>query len=495
MKKFISLTLSILILLSLAMPVWAAEGEPPVTGGADQPPVTTTHTHTWETVTTAATCTTAGSKTSTCSGCGEVSTESIPATGHSFGGWTSVDGLNHKHSCSVCGAEETTGHAWGDGTTNVQPGCTTEGQKTYTCSCGAVKTEALSPAGHSYGDWTLTEQTHSRSCTVCGTAESGAHAWVLVETIPATCKEVGANGYGCTICEALLVEEIPKLKEHVYDNGCDTTCNSCGETRVTEHKYNTAWSRNSKEHWHACTICGHKNDVGSHYPGPAATEEKAQLCLTCGLTLTPKLNHTHKYENKLSFDKNGHWYACSGCEVQKDLEEHRFDDACDPDCNDCGYTTNTAHDFDDKWESDESGHWQVCTVCGKPGKEEAHTADPNTPETEAKLCTVCDYEMEPAQEHVHEFEDWDWDEENHWVVCQCEETQALEPHSWDEGTEEDGIITYLCTQCDAQRTEEAPEEGFPWWIMLVVFGLVALGAAAGLVIYFVKQNSGGKYRD
>lgn len=55
-----------------------------------------THTHSYtSSVTTAATCTTAGVKTHTCS-CGHSYTQSIPATGHNY-----IDGV-----CSVCGAAD-----------------------------------------------------------------------------------------------------------------------------------------------------------------------------------------------------------------------------------------------------------------------------------------------------------------------------------------------------------------------------------------------------
>jgi hypothetical protein len=66
----------------------------------------------WE-VTAEADCTNAGSRKHTCSVCGEVATEEIPATGHTWGDWETVteatceqDGLR-KHVCSVCNKEET----------------------------------------------------------------------------------------------------------------------------------------------------------------------------------------------------------------------------------------------------------------------------------------------------------------------------------------------------------------------------------------------------
>lgn len=95
-----------------------------VSGGETLPKLP--HTPNAGTVTTAATCTTAGVKTFNCSVCGDVTgTETLPATGHSYGAWTVVtaagceaDGLE-KRECA-CGAEETnvlpaTGHADADG--------------------------------------------------------------------------------------------------------------------------------------------------------------------------------------------------------------------------------------------------------------------------------------------------------------------------------------------------------------------------------------------
>ncbi|MBQ6889771.1 MAG: hypothetical protein IJN53_01950, partial [Oscillospiraceae bacterium] len=116
----------------------------PASGGS-------THTHSYTSkVTTAATCTSAGVKTFTCS-CGASYTESIPATGHNY-----VNG-----TCSVCGA--TTGsthtHSYTSKVTTAAT-CATAGVRTYTCSCGDSYTEAIPATGnHSYSNG---------SCTVCG---------------------------------------------------------------------------------------------------------------------------------------------------------------------------------------------------------------------------------------------------------------------------------------------------------------------------------------
>ena len=77
--------------------------------GSEPAPETPAHTHSYtETVTTAATCTTAGVKTYTCA-CGDSYTEEIPATGHSY-----VNGV-----CTVCGAADPDYD--GSGTTDPEP--------------------------------------------------------------------------------------------------------------------------------------------------------------------------------------------------------------------------------------------------------------------------------------------------------------------------------------------------------------------------------------
>lgn len=490
MKPFISLTVCLLLMGVLVLPVFAADGD---AGDAAQTPPSvepapTVHTHSWSTVTTPSTCTAQGVNTSTCAGCGEVTTEALPLSAHAYGSWSA----DHSRSCTACGTVETAEHSWTPGEILSQPTCTAAGSQAYSCVCGAARTQTLPVSAHSFGEWGGDENTHSRACTVCGAAESGAHSWAgSTVTVPSTCTEEGVEALFCTVCDGFLYEVIP-LADHTYDNVCDPDCNVCGAVREAAHTYSAAWSKNSREHWHACTRCGGKKDIGGHYPGPAATEEKAQLCLTCGLTMTPRLNHTHKYETQLTADETGHWYACSGCEDQKDLENHSYDDPCDPDCNDCGYQTGTAHSYSGTWESDETGHWAVCTLCGEAGDAKDHTPDPAAGEEEAQICTVCAFELAPAKRHTHRFDsDWLSDGETHWKTCECGETDTPAPHIWDAGTKDGSgeAITYSCTQCTAEKNEAAVHQsGFPWGIVLVVLVLLIVAAAALLVVVLLRER-------
>lgn len=73
------------------------------------------HDHSWDAgkVTKSATCTKAGEKIYTCSGCGETKTEVIKATGHKMGAWKTVASATtqkagrQERSCTVCNYKET----------------------------------------------------------------------------------------------------------------------------------------------------------------------------------------------------------------------------------------------------------------------------------------------------------------------------------------------------------------------------------------------------
>ncbi len=120
--------------------------------------------HDWDggTVTTAPTETTPGVRTRTCTVCGDIREETIPATGaHDYQFTTTVaptctDGGYDLYTCSGCGATErrnltdAAGHKWDGGTVTTAPTETTPGVRTFTCTvCGQTRTEAIPATGAS----------------------------------------------------------------------------------------------------------------------------------------------------------------------------------------------------------------------------------------------------------------------------------------------------------------------------------------------------------
>ena len=111
-------------------------------------------------VTTAPTETTPGVRTFTCTVCGDIREETIPATGaHDYRftktvAPTCTDGGYDLYTCSDCGATEkrnltdAAGHKWDGGTVTTAPTETTPGVRTYTCTvCGQTRTEAIPATG------------------------------------------------------------------------------------------------------------------------------------------------------------------------------------------------------------------------------------------------------------------------------------------------------------------------------------------------------------
>lgn len=242
--------------------------------------------HSWSNWTTkAATCTSNGTKTRTCANCKQVETQTIPATGHTYGSWSTTKSATcdtngvKTRKCSKCGNEETqtiaaTGHNWDEGKVTVTPtSCSDMGIKTYTCqTCGKTKTEQIQ-GDHTFGSWQWEEYTfqHSsggtytshrkyRTCTKCGYKETdgtadhicqkGSDNHVVTTVKEGTCTTKATMRSTCKICGWYVEYEGSKGKcnwvdkeVHLsdygpYTNELDATvseCTSCGDRSVVYH--------------------------------------------------------------------------------------------------------------------------------------------------------------------------------------------------------------------------------------------------------------------
>ena len=263
--------------------------------------------HTWDSgkVTEAPTHTKEGTKTYTCTVCGETKTEKVEKLkDHSYGEWTKHDDKQHKHSC-ICGDTQYAAHTWDAGKVTKAATCKDTGEKLYTCTaCGETKTEAIAKTNdHTYGSWEKnTAENHKHTCKVCGNVETAAHTWDSgkVTEAPTHTKE-GTKTYTCTVCGETKTEKVEKLKDHSY-----------GE-----------WTKHDdKQHKHSC-ICGdtqyaaHTWDAGKVTKAATCkdTGEKLYTCTACGETKTEAIaktnNHTYGSWEKNTAENHNH--TCKVC--------------------------------------------------------------------------------------------------------------------------------------------------------------------------------------
>jgi len=211
-----------------------------------------------------ATCTEEGYECVNCVYCGYGEGYPTDPLGHSYtSSITKQPGCTTKgvrtYTCSTCGDSYTvsiaaTGHSWDSGKITEEPTCTEAGVKTYTCStCGETYTESISAIGH---DWDDGEITTEPTCTgagiktyTCGNCaetyteavDALGHEYSSKVTTEATCTESGTLTYTCDRCGDSYTEEIEatghSYEEQViseatyYVSGTvEYTCSVCGDT-------------------------------------------------------------------------------------------------------------------------------------------------------------------------------------------------------------------------------------------------------------------------
>ena len=403
--------------------------------------------HTWDSgkVTEAPTHTKEGTKTYTCTVCGDTKTEKVEKLKeHSYGEWTKHDDKQHKHSC-VCGDTQYAAHTWDAGKVTEAPTHTKEGTKTYTCTvCGETKTEKVEKLKeHSYGEWTKhDDKQHKHSC-VCGDTQYAAHTWDSGKvTKAATCKDAGEKLYTCTACGETKTEAIAKTNNHTYGS----------------------WEKNTAEnHKHTCKVCGnvetaaHTWDAGKVTKAATCkdTGEKLYTCTACGETKTEAIAKTNNHTYG-SWEKNtaeNHKHTCKVC-GNVETAAHTWDNGkvtVKPTsttkgqtvytCTLCGETKTVetdyshSHSYGIKWHYDNNMHWHECTGCGSKQTPRAHTfgeAKIITPATHTSTgkaeykCTVCGaaVEKEIAKITEHNFGEWSaFDGEKHVRSCECGEKE------------------------------------------------------------------------
>ena len=199
--------------------------------------------HTFGTWTTTknATCTQVGTKSRKCTVCGKTETQTIAKTGHksvtdkAIPATCTTDGKTEGSHCSVCGAVikaqdtiKATGHRFGNWTTTESATCTESGTQIRKCeTCGATESKSLSAKGHTEvvdkaipATCTTDGKTEGSHCSVCNTVikvqtviNATGHkssGWIVDKAASIGVK--GSKHKECTVCKKVLeTAEIPAL--------------------------------------------------------------------------------------------------------------------------------------------------------------------------------------------------------------------------------------------------------------------------------------------
>ncbi|MBR2320180.1 MAG: hypothetical protein IKA50_05305, partial [Clostridia bacterium] len=332
-----------------------------------------------------ATCTATGTKTYTCSACGDSYSEEIPMIPHNY-----VDGI-----CSACGAElplESTITFDADKTQRTEFG--TESQKWE--HDGLVLINNKGESSNNMGDYSAPVRLYKgseivisfpgmTSLVIDATGSDSDKLWDDTLTNAGLSFTVEEKIYTITFAEPTdsitltaanqvransITASAVKACAHEYDNACDVDCNLCGEAREVVHsvqhveaKAATCAENGNLEYWY-CDVCGMAwldadcimNTNLRAVVLPATGEHTyfdacSAICEVCGYEREVSHNVIHVEAKTATCAENGnleYWYCdvCgmawldADCIMNTNLRalvlpatgDHTYDDEYDADC-------------------------------------------------------------------------------------------------------------------------------------------------------------------
>ena len=257
--------------------------------------------HDWNsgTVTTPATCTTAGEKTFTCTACSATKTEPVPATGHTPGAavrenevaatCTTAGSYDEVVYCTACGNEvsrtqktiDKLAHDY-DTTKWVKADENQHGHKCKNCDAITDLTAHVPGAAAT--------ETTPQLCTVCGyviaPATHPVHTWVFVAETPATCNAAGEREHYKCACGRTSFKNGNAYKINEDASVLTIEKNSANHTGAPDSK----WHSDSANHWQEYTCCYARANEAAH-SGGAATCTAQAVCQVCGKAYGPLAAH------------------------------------------------------------------------------------------------------------------------------------------------------------------------------------------------------------
>ena len=110
--------------------------------------------------------------------------------------------------------------------------------------------------------------------------------------------------------------------------------------------------------------------------------------------------HVHIYDNWQWASGEQHKRQCTGCVGTYEYADHRFKDACDESCEDCGAVRTPPHDFTGGYQYTDHDHWQVCKYCQTAGDRFTHYGGSATCKSGA-ICGGCGKEYTQKTDHSY----------------------------------------------------------------------------------------------
>ena len=284
-----------------------------------------------------------------------------------LGDWqTNTD--EHWKVYSCCQAQsDKAAHTWDEGEVTTPATCTTDGEKTYTCTvCSATKTKTIPATGHT-PDAAVRENIVAATCTTAGSYDEVVY---------------------CTACRnevSRTQKTIDKLA-HDYDT--------------------TKWVKaDENQHGHKCKNCDAITDLTAHVPGAAATETTPQLCTKCGYVIAPATHPEHTWvfvaETPATCNAAGereHYKCTCGRTSFKNGDAYKINE----DASVLTIEKNSANHTGapgSEWLSDSANHWQEYTCCHARANEAAHSGGAATCTAQA-VCQVCGKAYGPLAAHA-----------------------------------------------------------------------------------------------
>ena len=359
-------------------------------------------------------------------------------------------------------------HTWDNGEISRKATCTTEGEKTYTCTtCQKTRTESIAKTGHTeVKDVAMAAtcesegKTEGSHCSICGTVikkqeliPATGHTWDNGKvTKEATCTEEGEKTYTCTTCQKTRTESIAKTGHtEVKDAAVAATCESEGKT---EGSHCGICGTVIKKQEPVPTI-GHTWDNGKVTKEATCTEagEKTYTCTTCQKTRTESTAKTGHTEVKDAA-------VVATCESEGKTEGSH--------CSVCGTVIKaqepipaTGHTWDNGKVTKEATCTEAgektytCTTCQKT-RTESIAKTGHTEVKDAAVAATCESEGKTEGSHCSVCN----------TVIKKQEIIPAVGHTWDNGKitkeatcTETGEKIYTCATCQKTKTEAIASTG------------------------------------